>query len=290
MSPRPVHICRVAPEGYVHHRAFDEVVETLEYAARTLGYPVDVVWNALPQDGLNLVVGAHLLEPAVARAFTPATVVCNFEPIDLQTTFTDWSRLDAVRGATVWDYSVRNVEYIRALTGNVNVTHVPIGYAPGLSRIAPAGSQDIDVLFYGSLNDRRAHILDQLDARGLTVMRAFGVYGEERDALIARAKVVLNVHYYEARILELVRVSYLLANRKAVVAEYDERTELADDLKDGLRLGRYDELVESVVQLVSDDEARRSLEANGFATMTRRRAEAIIDVPLANAAARRHRG
>ena len=290
MSPRPVHICRVAPEGYVHHRAFDEVVETLEYAARALGYPVDVVWNALPQDGLNLVVGAHLLEPAVARAFTPATVVCNFEPIDLQTTFTDWSRLDAVRGATVWDYSVRNVEYIRALTGNVNVTHVPIGYAPGLSRIAPAGSQDIDVLFYGSLNDRRAHILDQLDARGLTVMRAFGVYGEERDALIARAKVVLNVHYYEARILELVRVSYLLANRKAVVAEYDERTELADDLKEGLRLARYDELVESVVQLVSDDEARRSLEANGFATMTRRRAEAILDVPLANAAARRHRG
>lgn len=285
-----VHICRVAPEGYAHHRAFDEVVETLEYAVRLLGYRVEVGWHTHPSRGLSLIVGAHLLDPVVARTLAPDTVVCNFEPIDLQTTFTDWSRLDAVRGATVWDYSVRNVEYIRALTGNVNVTHVPIGYAPGLSRIAPAGSQDIDVLFYGSLNDRRAHILDQLDARGLTVMRAFGVYGEERDALIARAKVVLNVHYYEARILELVRVSYLLANRKAVVAEYDERTELADDLKDGLRLGRYDELVESVVQLVSDDEARRSLEANGFATMTRRRAEAIIDVPLANAAARRHRG
>lgn len=290
MSPLPVHICRVAPEGYVHHRAFDEVVETLEYAARTLDYHVDVVWNALPQDGLNLVVGAHLLEPAVARTLTAATVVCNFEPIDLQSTFTDWSRLDAVRSATVWDYSIRNVEYIRALTGNVNLTHVPIGYAPGLSRIAPAGSQDIDVLFYGSLNDRRAYILDQLEARGLTVVRMFGVYGEERDALIARAKVVLNVHYYEARILELVRVSYLLANRKAVVAEYDERTELADDLKEGLRLARYDELVESAVQLVSDDEARRSLEVNGFATMTRRRAEAILDAPLANAAARRHRG
>lgn len=290
MSLLPIHICRIAPQGYLHHRAFDEVVETLEYAARTLGYPVDIVWNALPADGLNLVVGAHLLEPDAARTLTPATVVCNFEPIDLQTTFTDWRRLDAVRSATVWDYSARNVEYIRALTGNVNATYVPIGYAPVLSRIAPSPSQDIDVLFYGSLNERRTCILDQLDARGLAVVRAFGVYGEERDALIARAKVVLNVHYYEARILELVRVSYLLANRKAVVAEYDERTELAEDLKDGLRLARYDDLVESVVQLVSDNEARRTLEAKGFARMTQRRAETILDTPLANAAARRQQG
>jgi hypothetical protein len=55
--------------------------------------------------------------------------------------------------------------------------------------------------------------------RGLRVESAFGCYGEERDALIARARIVLNVHYYESKVFEVVRVSYLLANRKCVLSE-----------------------------------------------------------------------
>ena len=41
----------------------------------------------------------------------------------------------------------------------------------------------------------------------------------QRDALIARSKVVLNMHYYEPGEFESVRVSYLWANRKCVVTE-----------------------------------------------------------------------
>ena len=47
---------------------------------------------------------------------------------------------------------------------------------------------------------------------------AYGVYGAERDRLIARSRLVLNVHYFPTHIFEMIRVSYLLANRTAVVA------------------------------------------------------------------------
>lgn len=281
-----VHLCRIAPDGYAHHRAFDEVADTAAWAIRTLGHTVDIVWNTLPDTGLNIVFGAHLLPAAQARALSPDTVVCNFEPIDLQTTFADWSRIDALRQATVWDYSARNVEYIRALTDNGRVTHVPIGYAPLLTRIPSAPVQDIDVLFYGSMNARRMALLDRLEARGLAVARVFGVYGTERDALIGRAKVVLNVHFYEARVFELVRVSYLLANSKAVVAECDARTELADDLRPGLCLAPYDELEEAVVRLVHDDAERQRLAQRGFDGIRARRADALVAAPLADALAR----
>lgn len=281
-----VHLCRIAPDGYPHHRAFDEVVETCAWAIRALGHAVDVVWNALPGGGLNIVFGAHLLPGAQASALSPDTVVCNFEPVDLQTTFADWSRLDALRQATVWDYSARNVEYVRALTGNSRVTHVPIGYAPLLTRVPAAPVPDIDVLFYGSMNPRRVSLLDRLEARGLAVTRVFGVYGTERDAFIARAKVVLNVHFYEARVFELVRVSYLLANSKAVVAECDARTELADDLRPGLCLAPYDGLEEAVIRLVQDTDTRQRLEQRGYACMRARRAESLLAAPLADALAR----
>lgn len=92
----------------------------------------------------------------------------------------------------MWDYSAANVARLAAL--GVAALHVPIGYHPVLARIERA-AEDLDVLFYGSLNERREAVLDGLEARGLQVASVFGVYGAERDALIARAKLVLNVHY-----------------------------------------------------------------------------------------------
>ena len=45
-----VHLCRIAPDGYAHHRAFDEVADTAAWAIRTLGHTVDIVWNTTAQD------------------------------------------------------------------------------------------------------------------------------------------------------------------------------------------------------------------------------------------------
>jgi hypothetical protein len=54
------------------------------------------------------------------------------------------------------------------------------------------------------------------------VHHAYDVWGPARDELIARAKVVLNLHYYEAAIFEQVRVSYLLNNEALVISESSE--------------------------------------------------------------------
>ena len=74
------------------------------------------------------------------------------------------------------------------------------------------------MLFYGMVNERRRQVLQNLESRcRLAVLT--GVFGAERDALIARAKIVLNLHYYETCILEQTRVSYLLNNGACVVSE-----------------------------------------------------------------------
>jgi hypothetical protein len=83
-------------------------------------------------------------------------------------------------------------------------------------------SPPIDVLFYGSMNERRKAVLQDL-ARDLSVKALFGAYGPERDAWIARSKIVLNIHYYERQILEQVRISYLLNNRRFVLSEQSAR-------------------------------------------------------------------
>ncbi len=78
------------------------------------------------------------------------------------------------------------------------------------------------MLFYGSLTDRRIVALDTLERHGLAVQTLFGAYGPERDAWIARSRLVLNLHQVASAPFEAVRVAYLLANRCAVVAERDD--------------------------------------------------------------------
>ena len=129
----------------------------------------------------------------------------------------------------MWDYSLHNIDKWKTYWETMNCAyapvHVPLGYVPELTRIRPAPIQDIDVLFYGSLNDRRSAIIKALCDAGANVHTVFGVYGKGRDELIARSKVVLNLHFYEQKLFEIVRVSYLLANSKAVVTECSSDTD-----------------------------------------------------------------
>ena len=90
---------------------------------------------------------------------------------------------------------------------------------PQYIQIQRAQTEDIDVFYYGTLNQRRYAILLELEETGLWVRVEARTSGIARDALISWAKVVLNLHLYLTAILEIVRVSYLLANWKVVVGE-----------------------------------------------------------------------
>jgi len=127
-----------------------------------------------------------------------------------------------------------------------------IGYVPELTRIAPA-EKTIDVLFVGSINERRGRILRQLARSGARVEARFNVYGKIRDDLIARSKLVLNVHYPESRVLENVRVSYLLANRKCVDSETGLDPAIEAPLEDGIAFARYEDLAARCMELLHNE-------------------------------------
>jgi hypothetical protein len=145
-----------------------------------------------------------------------------------------------------------------------------------LTRIPTDQEKDIDVLFYGSVNERRARILDELKSRGLNVVSLFGVYGAERDQAIARAKIVLNHHHYKPNIFEIVRISYLLANKVCVVAEGDLDDPDVKPLNGGIELAPYDDLVERCVELVGDAARRQKVAQTGFERICARRQSDLL--------------
>ena len=249
---------------------FWDAATALAEALDSRGLSVGMGVNEIVRSGTNYVFGFHGLGATTRKGVLPrGSVIINSEPIanpEQVSGHIDWATyLPLLDGMHVWDYSRRNVDaFVRANVPSASYAWVPIGYAQRnvSSLTLPPGTQDIDVLFYGRINERRGKTLEQLRDAGLRVYAAEGgVEGTVRDQLVARSKVVLNIGVVPDSVFEQYRVSYMLNNGKAVVTEMHTDERLPDEYTAALAVAPYDELAATCVRLVRDDALRLQLEA-----------------------------
>ncbi len=192
--------------GYIHSKAFEEIADGMQGGFRGLGYETPIVHTPTNK---SLVFGANIQPSAVPEG----AVIFNLEQIN-----TPWMKqeyLDLLRRNEVWDYSTTNIIGLRK--HGIEAKKCGVGYHECLRRIPRNVKPDIDVLFYGSENEKRKAVWDQITKTGIIGKWLFGVYGAERDEWIARSKMVLNTPFYDNGIFEIVRCSYLWANSKYVL-------------------------------------------------------------------------
>ena len=289
-------IWQVSPPNYSHSRCFDEVSLALRDGIRESGYWAEITTTPPKRSDRVIILGAHLLHPNdilyltveddgrdagghLIRDVAPdglrRPIVWQLEQIpgvgdDRSSLAVTSVYLEVLKRADVWDYSERNIELL-ARQG-IAAKLLPVGYSECLTRIANV-EPDIDVLFYGSINPRRQFVLERLKLRGVKVHHAFDCYGVERDALIARSKVILNCHYYDAKVFEIVRCSYLLANRKVVVSETGYGV---DYFEGGMYLANYEDLAGCCVDALANWEKSTAIAEKGFEIMSARRQSGFL--------------
>lgn len=247
--------------------AFEELAETLLYGLKAIGIDATSDTNTIYPHATNIILGVHLLTTEEINMLPSDSIIYNTEQIFPDSPWNTSHLLTAIKKFNTWDYSLRNIERLAEQGITREIFYMPVGFVPELCRIPKAVDQDIDVLFYGSMNERRQHILQTLIDRGLKVVVTTSTYGAFRDALIARAKVVLNLHFYQSKIFEIVRVSYLLSNQKAIVAEVDDETDIDPKFRDAVIGVSYEQLVDACIDLVNDEARRQALEKRGYEIM-----------------------
>lgn len=163
----------------------------------------------------------------------------------------------------ILEYNVINYNYFTNTYPNLKIRFIPLIYNKVLenyyNEIIPCKigwyQKDIDILFYGRLNDRRTHILDILKKRYNVCISTCGVSYEANKILcqqIERSKIVINILYYDYNIIfDYYRNSMLLANRVVLITEYPEITNLylersLVDFEKNLLVPKYDKIVETV--------------------------------------------
>ena len=122
----------------------------------------------------------------------------------------------------ILDYSTTNITFLKDSGLNLKqIYYVPVGPLPNLLSDGQEQEEtdEYDVVFYGDANnERRQKYLQELRKR-YKVKIVSEVFGDELYRILARAKLVVNIHYYAGALLETTRIWECLSLGKLVVSE-----------------------------------------------------------------------
>lgn len=237
---------------------FDDIVLPLYFSLKRLGYACKIVYNTFYSNSTNIIFGLHDFPNISISSLPEDCIIYNIEQINIASIGEEFIKKCSL--LPVWDYSEENKRRFSMLGVN-NVTYVPLGYSPEMTRISPNYPKDIDVLFYGTVNERRMKIIRDLQKAKIKAF-VFQDFGLKRDILIARSKLILNIHYYLPGIQEVIRLGYLWANSKCVICECNSDTSVQPDYKDCAFYCPYEEIVEKTCAVLKTP---RAIEAMGNA-------------------------
>jgi hypothetical protein len=202
-------------------------------------------------------------------AVLPRTVcVCTEQPG--MTWFDDGARL-ASRCGAVLDVNPRGAELLRAR--GIRAEHLQLGYTSAWDRFSAGAERDIDVAFLGGATERRERILGRCapllarhrcrlvlgdNSRPNLASSGSFVAGADKLDLLARSRVLLNLHRHSEPYFEWVRVLEAIHCGAAVVSEWSRDYE---PLLPGEHFlsARPEALAEVAESLLLDEEARRRI-------------------------------
>lgn len=252
-------------------QCFTDIAHSLADSLRGLGYKVAETNGIIQKNGRVIIVGGNVLRPQEAKFVPPNAII-----YQLEQTGSHWiggGYLKLLQSHIVWDFSSKNSLVLKQLgCGQVHLCR--IGYSPNpVKKLEKA--KDIDVLFLGAANERRKAILNQLRTRGVNVHDS-GAWGENRRDLVARSKIVLNVHFFNDSVLEMVRLGPILEQGAFIVSESGSDREMDAPFEEGMKIVPYGNLVETVMSYLGRADERDVIARQGTAIFSARTQKAEV--------------
>lgn len=249
MKINVIEINRYAPLPYV----FSEAARFLRDSIRLAGFASDHLVHRVEPGVLSIVLGGHPDETLLHGIPADELIVFNFEQLGSNSALVTPRYLDWLKAHVVFDYHASNIAHLVAQGANPQRCHeMPI--QPVAGHFNPAWhhiTKTCDVSFCGSMSPRRKAIVEQLQAHGLTVELPRAAYGDSLVPALLRARLVLNIHYYETRLFPVLRVARPVLLGLPVVSETSEHSPLSDWSQSGVVFADYDHLVATCLDVLA---------------------------------------
>jgi hypothetical protein len=119
----------------------------------------------------------------------------------------------------VWDLCITNYDKYKDIVPfeKLKIIMLPFSNEKILDQ-KYISNANYDILFFGTHNERRYKILDNLSKKYKTKFLS-ETFNDERDEYIKNSKIILNLHYYEDAFLETARIIDILPYNKIIISE-----------------------------------------------------------------------
>jgi hypothetical protein len=264
------NVTLVDPPSYKYAYLATDTCRVIAHSLRSLGHVCDLTTNNVDASAINIIVGGHLLtevdsnrivEAGIqhiihqSEVLTPGTG--NFKVVSsfLGERFEPVCRRLFETALKIWDGVPANQDALRLLDIQPDrFKWFRQGFHEALIDVKhrPWVEKDIDVLFMGSVNQRRAAILNEM-AKTMRVVAVLDAPAAFRNDLIARAKVNLSARSWDtSNHLEALRVTYLLNNRCVILCE---TADTHHHLQELIVTTTYDQLVVRCREILAEGPA-----------------------------------
>lgn len=248
----------ICPKTY---GSFIDVARALKWQLEKEGNTAIISETILENVKNTIVFGAHTYAHS-PNLLPKNAIIYNLEQLYDGSPYAHPLYLILLKDRVIWDYSKQNIEWLKQKGVGKEIKHVGMNYAPTLEIKKEAFedeiTEDIDILFIGALNPRRQAIFDQLKivAPNLNIVFKNNAWGIARNELIARSKIILNIHFYLSGILETPRVSYAVANKKFIISE---NSNPEDEIEwPGIVFTPYEKIIENIIKYIELPEERKN--------------------------------
>lgn len=282
---KAIHLVQIIPNEKLHiFHGYDEIIETIRWGLVQLGFTVSYSTERFERNCTNIIFGAQMLSLDDLEELPPNTVIYNLEQMaDLKPEELPEGYRYCGEHFQIWDYSEFNMGTWNLFNAPKKPLHIPVAYAPILSRISKPKHQEIDVLFYGGTGGKRLAVFHELCTKMVKTVFVHGLYGKSRDELISNSKIIINLSQYsQYGIFEIARASYLLANSKAIVSDFSTTSKIESDIQNALVFCHAENIVQQCIALLEDDAARERIEKSGFDIMSQRDIRKILTDAVIN--------
>ena len=226
---------------------------------------IDIIWNSddidIKSGDLHIGIFNHV---PTMKHMPKNYIMYNLEPLQNMCLLYEEKLKNAMMIINLYN-NTNLTNYIKKI--NKCITYIPMCYHKKLENMYNVDKceEDIDVLFYGSMNTVRENVINTLRENGINVFVAPICFGKRRDEYIHRSKIVLLSTYYDDS-YETIRTIYMFSNKKCIVSvknkcNDDIYKKLFPDLFPNLNV---DDLVIEIKTLLSDAGKRVSMGINGY--------------------------
>jgi hypothetical protein len=168
----------------------------------------------------------------------------------------------------IFEYNIINYKYYKENYKNINIKFIPLLYNSYLEYYYNLNvnnkiiyNKNIDIFFYGRLNERRENLLNILKKK-YNVMIITNSSGEEMNQkiceMIKKSKIILNILYEDVNhIFDYYRNSFIISNKGLLISEYPNNIDFTlepnlIDIENNLIVPKYENIIDTIDNYLSN--------------------------------------